>query len=458
MQGESSHAIGPGYDGNSGIVERFRHFQHLLERVAIALVHAVGHLKTAIKELPPNLSGHAIRYRSVARGNGSRAIGAHAFEDRQGRIEHRLVLLQKADEVLDPLRCGIDLGGVRGDFGESQTTACVFNGIEHEIQENEIHVLDFVRAIFDELLCRHERRDVPAHAHAMVMSHLGYLGDKLGLDGAVDFHLHVAKLGVAVDVVFGFLFGICENLGGSLIGTAAIYEPGFQHPGSDLRTIVEAALHGVQFVDVVSHIAHAGDAGSHVHQPIVGLQVNMHVPEARHEGLVGGVDYFRTLRSPDFLVIADSGDFVAGNYNRAVGMKGRALGVEKVRVHEDQRSGRFMTQLSCQIRGPLVRDPILRLQKCVDGGFPAFTNDREPRRYGREKRAVLVQPDGSGREIQTRDGVLRQVRELPLASIFNSPRFSIEASPAGKSGSWPPAESNARASSAPSSGAPEMLT
>jgi len=66
-------------------------------------------------------------------------------------------LLQKADEVLDPLRRGIDLRSVRGDFGESQTTTRVFHGIEHEIQENEIHVLDLVRTIFDELLCRHER-------------------------------------------------------------------------------------------------------------------------------------------------------------------------------------------------------------------------------------------------------------------------------------------------------------
>jgi hypothetical protein len=187
---------------------------------------------------------------------------------------------------------------------------------------------------------------------------------------------------------------------------SAIYEPGFQQLGSDLRTIVEAVLHGFQFVDVVGHIAHAGDAGGHVHQAIVGLQVNMHVPEARHEGLVGGVNDFRTLGSPDFLVIADSGDFVAGNYHGAVGMESRALGVEKVCVHQDERSGRFMTQLSCQIRGALVRDPILRLEKCVDGGFPAFTNDRKPRGYGREKRALLVQPDGGGGEIQTRDGVL----------------------------------------------------
>jgi len=34
-------------------------------------------------------------------------------------------LLQKADEVLDPLRRGIDLRSVRGDFGESQTTTRV---------------------------------------------------------------------------------------------------------------------------------------------------------------------------------------------------------------------------------------------------------------------------------------------------------------------------------------------
>src|SRR4029077_17564640 len=134
--------------------------------------------------------------------------------------------------------------------------------------------------------------DVSADSHAVGVRHLGDLGDKFGLYGAIDLDLDVAQLGVAVDVVFGFLFGVGKDLGGALEGAAAVDKSGFQHAGTDLGAVVEALLHGAEHVDVIGHVADAGDAGSHVQQAVIGPEVDVHVPEAGHQSFAGGVDDF----------------------------------------------------------------------------------------------------------------------------------------------------------------------
>src|SRR5215472_2752209 len=60
-QSESRQRVGFRNDGDSCVVESPSHLQHLLERVAVTLIHARGDIEAAVQESAANLGGKAVR-------------------------------------------------------------------------------------------------------------------------------------------------------------------------------------------------------------------------------------------------------------------------------------------------------------------------------------------------------------------------------------------------------------
>jgi hypothetical protein len=60
MQGESRQRIGSRDDGHTGIVQSFRHLQHLREGILIALIHSIRNFQASVEEAATNLRRQAI--------------------------------------------------------------------------------------------------------------------------------------------------------------------------------------------------------------------------------------------------------------------------------------------------------------------------------------------------------------------------------------------------------------
>ena len=131
-----------------------------------------------------------------------------------------------------------------------------------------------------------------ADAHAILVGFVDDGGNELGLDGAVDFDLHVAEVLVVVDGGAGFGFGGDENFGWSVEGAGAVDDSGEDDAGADFFSVGDALAAGEERVGVVGQIADGGDSGGEVEQAVVIADVGVHVPEAGEEGFVGGVDDF----------------------------------------------------------------------------------------------------------------------------------------------------------------------
>ena len=133
-------------------------------------------------------------------------------------------------------------------------------------------------------------------------------GDELGLDGAVDFDLHVAEFFVVVDGGAGFGFGGDEDFGGSVKGVGTVDDSGEDDAGADFFSVGDALAAGEERVGVVGEIADGGDSGGEVEQAVVIADVGVHIPEAGEQGFAGGVDD-----------LGRSGSFASGHSNRTLG-------------------------------------------------------------------------------------------------------------------------------------------
>jgi len=74
-----------------------------------------------------------------------------------------VVLLQQRDELVHLRRVEVNACGALSRLGEAGGCAR-FGDIGHEVQEDEVHVLNFVGAVTHELLGNHAGRHVPADA------------------------------------------------------------------------------------------------------------------------------------------------------------------------------------------------------------------------------------------------------------------------------------------------------
>ena len=197
--------------------------------------------------------------------------------------------------------CGLvrrEFARVLGDLDEAVAIARLLDFRIEEIELDEVEMLDFVGAAFDELLRRHERRHVSADAKAARVRAIGDDRHELGLDRRVDLDLHVAVVGVPVDVLDRFVGRVDAHLGrpGELAG--AVDDAGLQHARTDLGAGVETRDALQEPVGVVRHVARAGDAVGEIEHAVVVAEVLVVVPQARHQEAAVRIDDFRVGAAP----------------------------------------------------------------------------------------------------------------------------------------------------------------
>ena len=168
---------------------------------------------------------------------GVTAVGIAAeqpFEHAHRRIEHGVMLLQELDELAHLGFVRREFARALGDFDEAIAVARFLHFGKEEIQLDEIDVLDFIGAAFDELARRHERRHVTAHAQPARVRTIGDDRHQLRFDRRIDLDLRVAVIGVPIDVLDRFLGRVDAHLGraGELAG--AVDDAGFENARPEL--------------------------------------------------------------------------------------------------------------------------------------------------------------------------------------------------------------------------------
>jgi hypothetical protein len=73
------------------------------------------------------------------------------------------MLLQQRDEIIHWLRVQVQTGSALARLDEARRRARLFR-VRHEVEEDEIHVLDLVSAVANKLIGDHAGWDVPAQA------------------------------------------------------------------------------------------------------------------------------------------------------------------------------------------------------------------------------------------------------------------------------------------------------
>jgi hypothetical protein len=100
------------------------------------------------------------------------------------------MLFEEGNKVVDLLRIQIEITAPIAWLDEARWCTRLLH-IRHEVQEDEIHVLDFVSAAAHELFRDHPRRHVAAYAQTALVSFVGDDGHEFRLHRAVDFDLDV---------------------------------------------------------------------------------------------------------------------------------------------------------------------------------------------------------------------------------------------------------------------------
>jgi len=168
--------------------------------------------------------------------------------DRHRWVNDRVMLFQKGDELLH-LR-GVQIKGSRplARFGETGRRAR-FLDVGHEVQHDEIHMLDLVRTIPHKLFGNHSRRHVPADPQPAFVGFFRDHGNKLRLDRAVDFDLHIPKVGIMVHPIPSLVRSSRQNLHGPLKRTGAIDKSGEDESRPELFALLNMLPQLAQFVD-----------------------------------------------------------------------------------------------------------------------------------------------------------------------------------------------------------------
>ncbi len=81
-------------------------------------------------------------------------------------------------------------------------------GCQHLRREDEVNVLNFVRAVFDELGGDHAVGNVATDAESAGVGEFADRGDEVGIERTVELDLNVTQIGVTLDCGLGFGRGV----------------------------------------------------------------------------------------------------------------------------------------------------------------------------------------------------------------------------------------------------------
>ena len=226
---------------DAGIVKRLEQTQHRREtlrdrRPALSAGTSSAPLSIARRTCGGKRGTISSRPGVIAVGSPQKS----AFEGAHRRIEHGVMLFQKIDELAHLGFVRREFARALGDLDEAIAIARFLHFRKEEIQLDEIKMLDLIRAAFDELARRHERRHVPAHPHPARVRMIGDDRNQLRFDGGINLDLDIAVVGIPIDVLDRLLGGVDPHLGRTGEFSGAIDDSGFQNARAKLAAVVEA--------------------------------------------------------------------------------------------------------------------------------------------------------------------------------------------------------------------------
>ena len=130
---------------------------------------------------------------------------------------------QQGDELVHLRRIEVEARGALARLDEARGSARLFH-VGPEIEEDEVHVLNFVGAVAHELGGGHAGWDVSADAQAALVRFIDDDWHKLRLYRAVDLDLHIAEVGVVIDAGAGFFGRGGQDFDGAFVRAGAIDE------------------------------------------------------------------------------------------------------------------------------------------------------------------------------------------------------------------------------------------
>src|SRR4029077_10958624 len=120
------------------------------EGVLVTLVLAGRDLQPTIEKTAAYLRRHGTGHSRIALRHFPRTVIKHALKDAERGIENDLVFLQELNKRLHLFRFWVDLRAVGCNLSKASGRARVFY-LRHEVQKDEIHVLDLVHAVANKL-------------------------------------------------------------------------------------------------------------------------------------------------------------------------------------------------------------------------------------------------------------------------------------------------------------------
>ena len=185
------------------------------------------------------------------------------------------------------------------------------------------------------------------------------------------------------------------------------------------------ALQAFQFVDVVSHVAHAGHAARNIQQSIQRLRMHVHVKQTRQQRFTAPIDALGIFRNLDRGGRSGLRDALALDDYRLIFPHGGLFRIKYANMLYGHRMFRVLRQL---FRQPLVAGLVglsLQFIQLLVFALPPFPQDREPLPR-RPKQAVLViEPDGLGFEGKSGDRK-RGYMQLLLVILERRVRHSLQ--------------------------------
>src|SRR5579862_5842386 len=265
MQHDSGNSIRTRQNRDASIVHALGHRQHGAIRILVKLIVVGSNGKTTAIGAALHLRRKPLQYRQEVRRRLSGAAGVHTFKRGQGHIYGGVMVEQKLDEIIYRLRLQVELGCVRSDRSEALRRACIFHLRREEIQEDEVDVLNFVGAVFDELRRGDAVWNMAADAQSTSVRYLDDAGHEFRLERTVNLDLHISQIRVTVDRSFGLGLSVGIKSGRSLELAVAVDEASLPDPRTDRRSVLPLILQMLEFTDVVSHVTDSGHAAGDVH-------------------------------------------------------------------------------------------------------------------------------------------------------------------------------------------------
>src|SRR6202521_2294353 len=261
-------SVGARDDLNAGTVKTRDGLEHFCVGGAPSRRHLLRDLAFAFVQSAVQGNRQVIRDRGKRWIEFTGHLRELRFECGERRVEHRLACDEQLDQVLKWLRVEIQRIRVLGDERKSLQRTGIGIGLDIEVQQHLVDVLNFIVTVLDGILGLHEGRNMAAYPQAALMRIRRGVLHPFGLEGIVDLDLRIAALRVEIHRLPGTVEAVDQNTAAGVELALAFDEAGGYHVWPNGLVAIEAANRLCQGYIVIAHVAHGGNAGGKIQQII----------------------------------------------------------------------------------------------------------------------------------------------------------------------------------------------